>query len=109
MTDIIKYEPAAIVATAACAADRNPALVYLLSLAESSRRPMAQSLNIIAALLGIGKTFDDNGKEDTYRFVPWGALCYSKIEDGKTERHNLTTIIRTRLGEGYSASIANLS
>lgn len=108
MTEIIKYESAAIIAADTYTADRNPALVYLASLAESSQRPMAQSLNIIAALLGIGKTFNDNGKEDTYRFVPWGALCYSvRLEDGKTEIHNLTPMIRNRLGENYSASTAN--
>lgn len=101
MTEIIKYESAhesAIVATTVYGADRNPALVYLAGLAESSRRPMGQSLAVIAAVLGI----------DNYMDVPWGALCYSvKQENGKTEIHNLTPMIRNRLGETYSASTAN--
>lgn len=86
MTDIIKYEPAAIVATTACTADRNPALVYLASLAESSRRPMAQSLNVIATILGM----------DNYMAVPWGEV-----------RYNVSQAVRTRLGEDYSAATAN--
>lgn len=82
----------------AYSADRHPALVYLASLAESSRRPMAQSLTVIAALLG----------RDNYMDVPWGALCYSvRLEDGKAEIHNLTPMIRNRLGENYSAATAN--
>ncbi len=86
MTDIIKYEPAAIIATTTYAADRHPALVYLASLAESSRRPMGQSLNVIAAILGM----------DDYMAVPWGEV-----------RYNVAQAIRTQLGENYSASTAN--
>jgi len=86
MTDIIKYETAAIVATTTYTADRHPALVYLASLAESSRRPMGQSLNVIATILGMAD----------YMAVPWGEV-----------RYNVAQAIRTQLGENYSASTAN--
>lgn len=65
------------------AADKHPALVYLASLAESSRRPMAQSLQVIAGILGM----------DDYLLVPWGAM-----------RYNVSQAIRTQLAEKYSAS-----
>ena len=66
--------------------DRHPALVYLASLAESSRRPMGQSLNVIATILGMAD----------YMAVPWGEV-----------RYNVAQAIRTQLGENYSASTAN--
>lgn len=85
MTEIIIRESAAITA-ATYSADRHPALVYLASLAESSRRPMGQSLNVIATILGMAD----------YMAVPWGEV-----------RYNVAQAIRTQLGESYSASTAN--
>lgn len=76
--------------------DHHPALVYLASLAESSRRPMGQSLNIIAAVLGISRVETAAGREVTYLYVPWGEVRYS-----------VSQAIRTQLGERYSASTAN--
>lgn len=73
--------------TAAYQADRNPALVYLASLAESSRRPMRESLNVIAGMVKPGTTFDA---------FPWSALRYQH-----------TQAIRTQLGEKYAAATAN--
>lgn len=64
----------------------NPALVYLASLSESSRRPMGQSLRAIAAILG---GFD-------YTSVPWGALRYQH-----------TQAVRTQLAATYSATTGN--
>ena len=63
-----------------------PACVYLASIAESSRRPMGQGLNVIANILGI----------DDYTAVPWGAI-----------RYNISQAIRTQLAERYSAATAN--
>jgi hypothetical protein len=60
-------------------------LVYLASLAESSRRPIAQSLTVIANVLGL----------NDYLVVPWGEV-----------RYNVTQTIRTRQGADYSASTA---
>lgn len=68
-------------------ADRNPALVYLASLAESSRRPQRQSLQAIADIVQPGTSFDA---------FPWASL-----------RYQFTTAIRTKLSENYSASTAN--
>lgn len=86
MTEIIVRESTAISTAAHYAADRNPALVYLASLGQSSRRPMAQSLQAIADILGM----------DDYMLVPWGEMRYS-----------VTQAIRTQLAEKYSAATAN--
>lgn len=67
--------------------DRNPALVYLASLAESSRRPMKEGLNLIANLIQPGCD---------YLAFPWHVLRYQH-----------TTAIRTQLADKYSASTAN--
>lgn len=67
--------------------DRNPALVYLASLSESSRRPQRQSLGVIANIMLPGCTYD---------LFPWPSLRYQH-----------TQAIRTRLGELYSPSTAN--
>lgn len=64
----------------------NPALVYLASLAPSSRRTMGRSLTVIAEILG----FDD------FAGVPWGALRYEH-----------TQAIRARLAERCSHVTAN--
>lgn len=64
----------------------NPALVYLASLAPSSRRTMGRSLAVIAEILG----FDD------FAGVPWGALRYEH-----------TQAIRARLAERCSHVTAN--
>lgn len=86
MNEITLHDAHAISTSATLPPDRNPALVYLASLGASSRRPMAQSLNVIANILGI----------DNYIDVPWGAVRYS-----------VTQAIRTRLAERYGASTAN--
>lgn len=86
MTEIIKLESAELTTTHGYAADRHPALVYLASLAESSRRPMSQSLTAIASILGM----------DDYMAVPWGEV-----------RYGVSQAIRTQLAEKYSASTAN--
>jgi site-specific recombinase XerD len=76
-----------ILVSATYAADQNPALVYLASLSESSRRPQRQSLQAIAAIILPDTSFDA---------VPWGNLRYQH-----------TTAIRTKLAETYSAATAN--
>lgn len=86
MNEIVTTEQTAIVPTA-YQPDRNPALVYLASLAESSRRPMRQSLQAIADLVQPGTPFDA---------FPWHGLRYQH-----------TTAIRTKLSESYSAATAN--
>lgn len=67
--------------------DRNPALIYLSALAESSRRPQRQSLNVIANLMLPGCTFDA---------FPWPALRYQHAQ-----------AIRTHLAELYSPATTN--
>lgn len=87
MGEIIVYEDAEIESfRAGYAADRNPALVYLASLAPSSRRPIGQSLGVIASILGA----------EDYTTVAWGALRYQHAQ-----------AIRTQLAERYGASTAN--
>lgn len=96
MTELATTTTTAIETAPTYSAERHPAVVYLASVAESSRRPMAQSLNVIAGVLGVEKVTTEKGKEVTYLFVSWGDV-----------RYNVTQAIRTRLGENYSASTAN--
>lgn len=86
MTEIILSQPTTIATAANYGHDKHPALVYLAALGESSRRPMSQSLRVIADLLG----FDD------FLSVPWGAMRYEH-----------TQAIRSRLAEDCTASTAN--
>jgi len=69
-------------------ADRQPALVYLASLASGSRRTMRQALDTIADLLSVGRC--------DHTTLPWGAL-----------RFQHTQAVRTALQEQYSAATAN--
>ena len=99
MTEIMIHEPTALISPASYPVDRNPALVYLASIGANSYRPMAQSLNAIATILGLVPVHNDDGKrrkEITYMLVPWGALRYEH-----------TQAIRTQLAERYSATTAN--
>src|SRR4051812_17430969 len=69
-------------------ADRNPALVYLASLAAGSRRTMRQALDTIAAIITTGQC--------DHVTLPWGAL-----------RFQHTQAIRSVLQEKYEAATAN--
>ncbi len=66
--------------------DRNPAAVYLASLAHGSRRTMRDALNTIAEMLGVADALS----------VEWSAL-----------RFQHTAAIRSHLAERYSAATAN--
>ncbi|HMM29514.1 MAG: tyrosine-type recombinase/integrase [Chloroflexota bacterium] len=68
--------------------DRNPAAVYLASLAEGSRRTMHHSLNVIAWLLS-------NDKQDAF------ALDWSQV------RYPHTAAVRAWLAEHYQPTTAN--
>lgn len=68
-------------------ADQNPALVYLASLAEGSRRTMGGALKAIAGMVAAG--------QDLASF-PWAAL-----------RFQHTAAIRARLAEAYAPATAN--
>lgn len=85
-TQLATVEPTAL-STVTYATDRNPALVYLARLSESSRRPMKEGLNIIATLIQPGCD---------YLTFPWHALRYQH-----------TAAIRTQLANKYGASTAN--
>src|SRR5436190_22496468 len=69
-------------------ADRNPALVYLASLAAGSRRTMRQALDTIADILTRGGC--------DHITLPWGAL-----------RFQHTQLVRHVLQEEYEAATAN--
>jgi len=69
-------------------ADRNPALVYLASLAAGSRRTMRQALDTIATILTTGGC--------DHVTLPWGAL-----------RFQHTQAVRAVLQEQYEAATAN--
>lgn len=69
-------------------ADRNPALVYLASLATGSRRTMRQALDTIATTLTAGRC--------DHVTLPWGAL-----------RFQHTQAVRSALQEKYNAATAN--
>src|SRR5262245_23080777 len=64
-------------------ADRNPALVYLASLAAGSRRTMRQALNTVAQILTAGRC--------DLVTLPWGAI-----------RFQHTQAVRTALQERYN-------
>lgn len=68
-------------------ADRNPALVYLLSLALGSRRTMRKALDIIAGMIAPGVFADA---------FPWHHV-----------RFQHAAAIRTRLAEAYAPTTAN--
>ena len=87
MNALTTTQPTALVTTHATQADRNPALVYLAGLAESSRRPQRQSLQAIVDLVQPGTTFDA---------FPWSQLRYQHAQ-----------AIRTGLAERYSAATGN--
>src|SRR3712207_6322084 len=69
-------------------ADRNPALVYLASLAVGSRRTMRHALNTVAQIL-------TGGRCDLVT-LPWGAI-----------RFQHTQAVRAALQERYTAATAN--
>lgn len=69
-------------------ADRNPALVYLASLATGSRRTMRQALDTIADTLTAGRC--------DHVTLPWGAL-----------RFQHTQAVRSALQEKYNAATVN--
>ena len=96
MIDTISDPQQAIVAAAdalpnmltATSSAQNPALVYLASLSESSRRTMGEALNTIAAIA--------TGDQLDAASMSWGQLRYQH-----------TQAIRAALAERYSASTAN--
>jgi site-specific recombinase XerD len=69
-------------------ADRNPALVYLASLAAGSRRTMRQALDTMAAIITTGQC--------DHVTLPWGAL-----------RFQHTQAVRSVLQEKYEAATTN--
>lgn len=84
VSDLIRLDGKIVPATDG---DRNPALVYLASLAASGRRTMAGKLNAIARLLG----------HDSITTVPWHQLRYQHV-----------AALRTRLQEsGYAPATVN--
>jgi len=87
MNALTVTQPTALAVIQQPTPDRNPALVYLASLAPSSRRPQRQGLQAIADLVQPGTPFDA---------FPWGALAYQH-----------TQAIRTQLAARYSATTAN--
>ncbi len=76
--------------------ERNPAAVYIASLAKGSRPAMRGALNAIARLLGTPETLNDKGEEVTCLACNWAVL-----------RFQHTAAIRTKLAETYSAATAN--
>ena len=79
---------------------RNPAAVYLASLAQGSRRAMVGALGAMAGILqGKGPEDLPSGREEQLGAAlacQWGALRYQH-----------TAALRARLAEAYSAATAN--
>lgn len=91
MPDDFLYDPSAareVLPAGARPLDRNPAAVYLASLAEGSRRTMHHSLNVIAWLLS-------NDRLDAF------ALDWSQV------RYPHTAAVRAWLAEHYQPTTAN--
>lgn len=81
---VVANQQTAISQPTAYSADRNPALVYLASLSQSSRRTMGEALNKLASLLADGLTAES---------CPWYLLRYQH-----------TQALRAKLAETYSAA-----
>lgn len=84
------------------ATDRNPALVYLGSLAEGGRRTMGQALGEVALII-TDEDYSDlppserkAARDNLARFYPWENL-----------RFEHTTLIRTALAERYAPATAS--
>ena len=75
MNEITTTEPTALTPIT-YPPDRNPALVYLASLSESSRRPQRQSLNYLAGLVHPGVAYDA---------FPWPLLRYQHVMAMRTQ------------------------
>lgn len=86
MTAITRNESTAIDTSVVYRADRNPALVYLAGLAPATRRPAAQSLRVIAEILGA----------TDYMSLPWGNLRFAH-----------TQAVRAHLADHHPATTAN--
>lgn len=85
--EIVKVESETNLAVISYPADQNPALVYLASLSEGSRRTMRNALDAIAAMVL---------PDSDHASFPWHQLRYQH-----------TQAIRSMLVEQYSASNAN--
>lgn len=70
------------------AADQQPALVYLASLAPGSQRTLRQALDTVAGILTAGRC--------DHRSLPWGALRFQHVQ-----------AVRAVLMQQYSAATAN--
>lgn len=87
MNEIVSTHAEVVIVQANYPADRNPALVYMASLKESTRRPVKESLNLIANMVLPGS--------DHINFA-WHLVRYQHSQ-----------AIRTALAARYSAGTAN--
>lgn len=97
-TQLTVHEPVDLALASGQPHSKNPALVYLASLAPGSRPTMAQALGAIACIL-TGQEPDGVSKEERERLlatIPWGSL-----------RFQHTQAIRAKLAEIYDARTAN--
>lgn len=76
--------------------DQSPAVVYLESLGEGSRRTMRTALNTIAGLLGVPPSYDAEGHDVRYLATSWGSLRYQH-----------TSTIQAQLQKCYAPATAN--
>ena len=88
---IVKVE-----AQASTPADRNPANVYLASLAPGSRRTMAQALRVVVSIALGAESTPEAATDAQVRELPWPALRYQH-----------TAAIRAAVAERYSPAMAN--
>lgn len=77
-------------------ADMNPALIYLSSVSQSSRRPIRESLNAVCALSGSPIVQDGDKRNISYIAFPWHTLRYQHVQ-----------AIRSAAAEKVSAATAN--
>lgn len=87
-TNYIEQTTTALAPSTSIPANQHPALVYLASLGQGSRRTMRQALDTIADILTMGRC--------DHVTLPWGAL-----------RFQHTQAVRAALQEKYSAATAN--
>src|SRR3712207_2594348 len=97
-TDLIGSTSSALVRTSELALDQHPAAVYLARLGSArSQRTMRAALNVVAQLLGVPVTFDDQEHEVTYLRCDCAALRYQH-----------TAALRALLMQRYEPSTANV-
>jgi site-specific recombinase XerD len=95
---VTSSSPSTLVRVSELPLNQHPAAVYLARLGSArSQRTMRTALNVVAQLLGVPATFDDQGHEVTYLRCDWASLRYQH-----------TAALRSLLMQRYEPATANV-